>query len=169
MDPTLTAVSRYASSWCLKSRPSNVQASHIPPFFVAFCVTPLASNASELVSSLYFASRKRMKNISLTFCQVRQHLVAALIAGGGTHIKLFYKSRCRCASPGWHDYGIQLPLMCEACHLVQIIHVLVMCPQVYGAATMNNTLCLGIFLLLVHVRGLRWEFTSEVIVIIGAP
>ena len=47
------------------------QASHIPPFFVAFCVTPLASNASELVSSLVFASRKRMKNISLTYCQVR--------------------------------------------------------------------------------------------------
>ena len=42
------------------------------------------------------------------------------------------------------------------------------CRQVYGAATLNNTLCLGIFLLLVHVRGLRWEFTSEVIVIIGA-
>ena len=48
-----------------------LQVSHIPPFFVAFCVTPLASNASELVSSLYFASRKHMKNISLTFCQVR--------------------------------------------------------------------------------------------------
>ena len=46
------------------------QASKIPPFFVAFCVTPLASNASELVSSLYFASRKHVKNISLTFCQV---------------------------------------------------------------------------------------------------
>ena len=34
---------------------------------------------------------------------------------------------------------------------------------------MNNTLCLGLFLLVVHARGLRWEFTSEVIVITGVP
>ncbi len=54
-----------------------LQASHIPPFFVAFCVTPLASNASELVSSLYFASRKHMKNISLTFCQVARRPLSA--------------------------------------------------------------------------------------------
>jgi len=47
-----------------------LQASKIPPFFVAFCVTPFASNASELVSSLKFASGKRRKNISLTFSQV---------------------------------------------------------------------------------------------------
>lgn len=50
------------------------QASGIPTFFVAFCVTPLASNASELVSSLTFASRKHVKNISLTFSQVRHPL-----------------------------------------------------------------------------------------------
>ena len=47
-----------------------VQASHIPAFYVAFVVTPYASNASELVSSLIFASRKHKKNISLTFSQV---------------------------------------------------------------------------------------------------
>ena len=47
------------------------QASGIPAFYVAFCVTPFASNASELVSSLMFARRKRRKNISLTFSQAR--------------------------------------------------------------------------------------------------
>ena len=47
------------------------QASGIPAFYVAFCVTPFASNASELVSSLLFARRKRRKNISLTFSQAR--------------------------------------------------------------------------------------------------
>lgn len=46
-----------------------MQASHIPAFYVAFVVTPYASNASELVSSLIFASRKHKKNISLTFSQ----------------------------------------------------------------------------------------------------
>ncbi|KAG0600784.1 hypothetical protein M758_11G060700 [Ceratodon purpureus] len=45
-------------------------ASHIPPFFVAFVVTPFASNASELVSSIIFAKRRRKRNISLTFSQV---------------------------------------------------------------------------------------------------
>ena len=49
----------------------SVQASEIPAFFVAFCVTPFASNASELVSSLKFALRRRKKNISLTYSQVR--------------------------------------------------------------------------------------------------
>ena len=33
--------------------------------------------------------------------------------------------------------------------------------------TMNNTLCLGLFLLVMHARGLRWEYSSEVIVILG--
>jgi hypothetical protein len=46
------------------------QATNIPPFFVGFVLTPLASNASELVSSLKFAARKRRKNISLTISQV---------------------------------------------------------------------------------------------------
>lgn len=47
-----------------------LQASKIPAFYVAFVVTPYASNASELVSSLIFAMRKHKKNISLTFSQV---------------------------------------------------------------------------------------------------
>ena len=39
----------------------------INPFYVSFVVTPLCSNASELISALIFASRKRRKNSSLTF------------------------------------------------------------------------------------------------------
>lgn len=81
-------------------------ASQIPPFFVAFVVTPFASNASELVSSIIFAKRRRKRNISLTFSQV------------------------------------------------------------YGAITMNNTLCMAIFLALVYIRGLTWDFSSEVTVIV---
>lgn len=57
-DPMVETVSGFAT------------ASKIPKFFVAFVVTPLASNASELVSSLRFAMRKKKKNISLTFSQV---------------------------------------------------------------------------------------------------
>ena len=47
------------------------KASGIPPFFVAFVLTPLGSSAGELISSLRFASKRRQKNISLTFSQVR--------------------------------------------------------------------------------------------------
>lgn len=54
-----------------------LQASKIPAFYVAFVVTPYASNASELVSSLIFASRKQKKNISLTFSQVRLSSLAS--------------------------------------------------------------------------------------------
>lgn len=93
-DPMVDAISGFS------------KATGIPSFFVAFVVTPLASNASELVSSLIFAAKKRKRTASLTFSQV------------------------------------------------------------YGAVTMNNTLCLGCFLVLVYVRGLVWEYSSEIVVIL---
>ncbi|KAK9789557.1 hypothetical protein WJX73_004608 [Symbiochloris irregularis] len=95
-DPMVDAVSSFS------------KASKIPAFFVAFCVTPFASNASELVSSLKFALRRRKKNISLTYSQI------------------------------------------------------------YGAVLLNNTLCLGLFLLVVHAKHLRWSYTSEVFVTVGS-
>eukprot|EP00898_Chlorokybus_atmophyticus_P002152 jgi/Chlat1/2938/Chrsp2S04676 len=73
----------------------------VPAFFVAFVVTPFASNASELVSAVLFAKKKRKRNISLTYSSL------------------------------------------------------------YGAVTMNNTLCLGVFLVVVYARGLTWDFSSE--------
>ena len=33
-------------------------------------------------------------------------------------------------------------------------------PQLYGAATMNNTLCLGVFAALVYFRELDWQFSA---------
>lgn len=40
--------------------------------------------------------------------------------------------------------------------------------QIYGGVTMNNTLCLAIFLAIVYYRGLTWDFSSEVLVILVA-
>lgn len=40
--------------------------------------------------------------------------------------------------------------------------------QIYGGVTMNNTLCLAIFLAIVYIRGLVWDFSSEVLVILLA-
>ncbi|KAI8557829.1 hypothetical protein RHMOL_Rhmol04G0041000 [Rhododendron molle] len=38
--------------------------------------------------------------------------------------------------------------------------------SLYGAATMNNLLCLAVFLALVYVRDLTWDFSAEVLVIV---
>ncbi|XP_076882533.1 sodium/calcium exchanger NCL-like [Bidens hawaiensis] len=81
-------------------------ATSIPSFFISFIALPLATNSSEAVSAIIFASRKKQRSASLTFCSYT------------------------------------------------------------GAATMNNILCLSVFLALVYVRGLTWDFSSEVLVIV---
>ncbi|KAL3702063.1 hypothetical protein R1sor_020085 [Riccia sorocarpa] len=40
--------------------------------------------------------------------------------------------------------------------------------QIYGGVTMNNTMCLAIFLAVVYSRGLTWDFSSEVLVVVIA-
>lgn len=74
----------------------------IGAFYISFIVTPLASNASEVISCLQFAKKKTDVSMGLT--------LSAL----------------------------------------------------YGAATMNNTFCLSIFMGLIYFRGLAWTYTAEV-------
>ncbi|XP_030550188.1 sodium/calcium exchanger NCL-like [Rhodamnia argentea] len=81
-------------------------ASGIPTFFISFIALPLATNSSEAVSAIIFASRKKQRTASLTFSEL------------------------------------------------------------YGAVTMNNLLCLSVFLAIVYIRGLTWDFSSEVLVIL---
>jgi len=78
----------------------------IPTFYVSFVVTPFCSNASELVSSLIFAAKKRRENATMTFAQL------------------------------------------------------------FGAATMNNTMCLAIFMGLVYFKDLEWIYGAEVVCIL---
>ncbi|KAJ6753981.1 SODIUM/CALCIUM EXCHANGER NCL [Salix purpurea] len=80
-------------------------ATSIPTFFISFIALPLATNSSEAVSAIIFASRKKVKTTSLTFSEI------------------------------------------------------------YGAVTMNNVLCLSVFLALVYFRELTWDFSAEVLVI----
>ncbi|XP_042502304.1 sodium/calcium exchanger NCL-like isoform X1 [Macadamia integrifolia] len=93
-DPLVDAVDNFST------------ATSIPTFFISFIVLPFATNSSEAVSALIFASRKKQRSASLTFSEI------------------------------------------------------------YGAATMNNILCLAVFLALVYVRELTWDFSSEVLVIV---
>ncbi|XP_058221561.1 sodium/calcium exchanger NCL-like [Rhododendron vialii] len=81
-------------------------ATGIPTFFISFIALPLATNSSEAVSAIIFASRKKQRSASLTFSEL------------------------------------------------------------YGAVTMNNVLCLSVFLALVYVRELTWDFSAEVLVIV---
>ncbi|KAJ6966139.1 sodium/calcium exchanger NCL [Populus alba x Populus x berolinensis] len=80
-------------------------ATSIPTFFISFIALPLATNSSEAVSAIIFASRKKVTTASLTFSEL------------------------------------------------------------YGAVTMNNVLCLAVFLALVYFRELTWDFSAEVLVI----
>ena len=78
----------------------------INAFYVSFVVTPIVSNASEVIAGLLFALKKSTEGISLT---------------------------------------------------VATFH---------GAATMNSTLGLFIFLILVYARHLNWQFSAEVITVV---
>lgn len=78
----------------------------IDAFYISFVVTPLISNASELISSVMFAAKKSPKSMTMTF--------SALL----------------------------------------------------GAATMNNTFCLAIFMGLVYFKNLTWAFSSQVTAIL---
>ncbi|KAK1325717.1 hypothetical protein QJS10_CPA01g02095 [Acorus calamus] len=84
------------------------KATNIPSFFISFIAMPLATNSSEAVSAIIFASRKKQRTSSLAFSEI------------------------------------------------------------YGAVTMNNTLCLAVFLALVYLRNLVWDFSAEVLVILIA-
>lgn len=45
-------------------------ATNIPSFFISFIAMPLATNSSEAVSAIIFASRKKQRTTSLTFSEV---------------------------------------------------------------------------------------------------
>ena len=42
----------------------------VPPFYVAFCLAPLASNASELIASLAYAGKKSRKTITVALAAI---------------------------------------------------------------------------------------------------
>jgi Ca2+/Na+ antiporter len=79
---------------------------HVSPFYVSFVLAPLASNASEVISSMYYASKKTGKTITVSLSTLE------------------------------------------------------------GAACMNNTFCLSIFMGLIFFRGLAWQYTAETVAII---
>ena len=80
---------------------------HLSPFYVSFILAPLASNASEVIASQYYAAKKTRKTITVSLTALE------------------------------------------------------------GAACMNNTFCLSIFMALIFFRGLAWQYTAETIAIVA--
>jgi len=78
----------------------------IPPFYIAFALAPLASNASELLASFAYASKKTKKTITVSLAALE------------------------------------------------------------GAACMNNTFCLAIFMGLIYFKQLAWKFSAETVTIL---
>ncbi|EDQ92927.1 uncharacterized protein MONBRDRAFT_13838, partial [Monosiga brevicollis MX1] len=78
----------------------------IKPFYIAFVLAPLASNASELIAAFNYAQKKTEKTMAISLATLE------------------------------------------------------------GAAIMNNTFCLGIFLVLVYCKNLAWQFSAETISIL---
>ena len=78
----------------------------IAPFYVSFLLAPLASNASELLASYYYASKKTRNSITISFTALE------------------------------------------------------------GAASMNNTFCLAIFMGLIYFKGIAWQYSAETIAIV---
>ncbi|KAL7508961.1 hypothetical protein ACHAXN_006021 [Cyclotella atomus] len=78
----------------------------VPAFYVSFMLAPLASNASEVIASTYYAQKKTSKSITISLTALE------------------------------------------------------------GAASMNNTFCLSIFMALIYFRGLAWQYSAETIAII---
>jgi Ca2+/H+ antiporter len=78
----------------------------LPPFYVSFVLAPLASNASEIIASMYYASKKTRKTITVSLTTLE------------------------------------------------------------GAASVNNTFCLSIFMGLIFFRGLAWQYSAETMAII---
>ncbi|XVE80050.1 hypothetical protein DITRI_Ditri14bG0107900 [Diplodiscus trichospermus] len=55
-------------------------ATSIPSFFISFIALPLATNSSEAVSAIIFASRKKQRTASLTFSEVCFMLLRLLLS-----------------------------------------------------------------------------------------
>ena len=79
---------------------------NVKPFYVAFVLAPLASNASELIASYNYAMKKTPKTISISVATLE------------------------------------------------------------GAACMNNTFGLAIFMFLIYYQDLAWQYLAETCVIL---
>lgn len=117
--------------------------------------------------------------------QSRIKMRAAIMMGFGTLLVLVFSDPAvdvlseigvRTNIPAFYISFILAPLASNASELVAAYNyaqkkttktIGVSLSTLQGAACMNNTYCLFIFLVMIWIQGLRWEFTAETVAIVG--
>lgn len=67
-------------------------ATSIPTFFISFIALPLATNSSEAVSAIIFASRKKIRTASLTYSEVCFSFLLISTCHFGTNLLIRHKA-----------------------------------------------------------------------------
>jgi Ca2+/Na+ antiporter len=115
----------------------------IPAFYVAFIIAPIISNASEIISSISQAQKKRKANIDVTYSQLLG--AATMNVRGRPPLPPHTHAPVQCFLTHAHTHN---------------------CAHSSPLPPLQNTFCLSIFLLIVYLKGLYWEFSSEVLAIL---
>ena len=111
----------------------------VPPFYVAFVLAPLASNASELIASVNYASKKSKKTITVALAALEvsprySRDTAEIARQEDDHTPL----AVRRARRAWTTPSVYLGYTSAISR--------------QGAACMNNTFCLAIFMGLIFFQ-----------------
>lgn len=109
---------------------------------------------------------------------------ACLLMGTGTALVLVFSDPMvdvmsnvgeRLGIPAFYIAFVLAPLASNASELIASLNyagkktgktITVSLSSLQGAACMNNTFCLGIFMALIYVKGLAWKFTAETLSIL---
>ena len=130
---------------------------NISSFYISFVLAPLASNASELIAAFNYSLKKTSRTIVISFAalQVKQKRLFAW-AWNRTAQSI------TCAiKPLWWQNGSRCRNKSTATNNVPALF-----SASQGAACMNNTFCLAVFMFLIFFRNLAWEFSAETVTIL---
>lgn len=132
----------------------------ISSFYISFVLAPLASNASELIAAFNYSLKKTSRTIVISFAalQVNKRCLFSWAWNRATR-SLAYMFMIK-----------PLRTSQTAVRSAKIICTTNKVPPLFsawqGAACMNNTFCLGVFMFLIFFRSLAWEFSAETVTIL---
>lgn len=146
----------------------------IPPFYVAFLLAPLASNASELIAAYNYAAKRTPSSIGASlnltpicslkgfWCRSRRGVVVIPVLWRclSCYVVVLVVQSC-CG-------GVCVVVLISA-NEFSVLLLGVSLSQLEGAGIMNNTFVLGIFFLVMFMNGtIAWTFTAETLGIVFA-
>ncbi len=145
---------------------------NIDAFYISFVVTPIASNASEVIAGLIFAAKKtnevcggcRSCTFTCVFAACLLRVCCTSTRAPSCILALIFGVACRPFAflSTCHLFltRVHLPpfTLCLHPQGVSLCH-----SSLLGGASMNATMCLAVFMALIYFRGLTWSFSAEVI------